>query len=138
MAAPAPYVHRLKVRYHECDAQGVVFNANWLMYFDVAMTAMFSTAFGSYQGMVEAGADVMTVEATARFKAPWRFEDELEIAWAIERLGTTSMVSAVTATRDGATLVEGREVHVFVDPATHAKLEIPPHVRERLAPYVTA
>ena len=35
---PAPFVHRLRVRYGECDAQGVVFNANYLMYFDVALT----------------------------------------------------------------------------------------------------
>jgi acyl-CoA thioester hydrolase len=133
----APYVHRLSVRYQECDAQGVVFNANWFMYFDVTITAMFGAAFGSYQGLVDSGSDVMVVEAGARFRAPAHFEDELEIAWAIERLGTTSMVSSVIASRDGTPLVEGREVHVFVDPATHAKQAIPDRVRERLAPFVS-
>ena len=32
----APFVHRLRVRFGECDPQCVVFNSNWLMYFDVA------------------------------------------------------------------------------------------------------
>jgi acyl-CoA thioesterase FadM len=32
-----PFRHRLRVRYHECDPQGVVFNANYLAYFDIAL-----------------------------------------------------------------------------------------------------
>ena len=40
--------------------------------------------------------------------------------------------------RDGELLVEGRIAHVFVDPATMAKKEIPDHVRAGLEPYATA
>ena len=32
-----PFRHRLRVRYNECDPQGVVFNANYLTYFDLTM-----------------------------------------------------------------------------------------------------
>jgi acyl-CoA thioester hydrolase len=45
---------------------------------------------------------------------------------------------AATVRRDGQLLVEGRMVHVFVDPATMAKKEIPPDVRAGLEPYATA
>jgi acyl-CoA thioester hydrolase len=48
------------------------------------------------------------------------------------------MTMAATVRRDGQLLVEGRMVHVFVDPATMAKKEIPPDVRAGLAPYATA
>src|SRR4051794_14848240 len=133
---PAPFVHRLRVRYHECDAQGIVFNATWFAFFDVTLTALCQAAFGSYTAMVRGGADVVVVDASARFLAPGRFEDELDIAMAIERLGATSMTSSFTATRDADRLVEGRVVHVFVDPATMAKQAIPPHVRDALAPWV--
>ena len=44
---PAPLRHRLRVRYGECDAQGVVFNAPYLAWFDVAMTELWRAAFGS-------------------------------------------------------------------------------------------
>jgi acyl-CoA thioester hydrolase len=48
-----PFVHTFRVRYHECDAQGIVFNANWLSYFDVTLTEWFREAFGSYEALVE-------------------------------------------------------------------------------------
>ena len=53
-----PFVHRHRVRYHECDPQGIVFNANWLTYFDVTLTEWFREAFGSY--------DALTVKLTFR------------------------------------------------------------------------
>ena len=50
---PEPFVHTFRVRYHECDAQGIVFNANWLSYFDVTLTEWFRAMFGSYGALVE-------------------------------------------------------------------------------------
>jgi acyl-CoA thioester hydrolase len=133
----APFVHRLRVRSHECDHQGIVFNANWLTYFDIALSELYGERFGSYGAMIERGADTVVVDASARFRAPGRFDDELDISLAITALGTSSMTVALTATRDGETLVEGRIVHVFVDPATMGKQPIPGWAREALAPYVT-
>ena len=134
---PEPFVHTLRVRYHECDAQGIVFNANWLTYFDVTLTEWFREAFGSYGALVEAGSDVVLAETTLTFRGSARFDDELAIDAGVERLGGTSMVALFTARRDGEALVEGRTVYVFVDPKTMGKLQIPGDVRERLAPYIT-
>jgi acyl-CoA thioester hydrolase len=131
-----PFVHTLRVRYHECDAQGIVFNANWFTFFDVTLTEWFRAAFGSYDALMEEhGVDVVLAETTGRFKGSARFDDELAIAAAVERLGTTSMVVTYTARRDGEALVEGRTVYVFVDPATMAKREIPAPVRATLEGY---
>ena len=133
---PAPFVHRLRVRYNECDAQGVVFNANWFLYFDIALTELQREAFGSYQAMVDGGADLVVAEASARFLAPGRFEDELDLAWTIVKLGNTSMTSRIDVMRDGEKLVEGQIRHVFVTPNLGSKTPIPDAVRERLAEYV--
>ena len=43
MPAPTPFTHNLRVRYSECDAQGVVFNANYLAYVDDAVDRWFAT-----------------------------------------------------------------------------------------------
>jgi acyl-CoA thioester hydrolase len=128
-----PFVHRHRVRYHECDPQGIVFNANYFTFFDVALTEWFREAFGSYGTLKERGSDIVLAETTARFHGPARFDDELEIAIAVERLGTTSMVVTFTSTG----IVEGRTVYVFVDPATMAKQPIPEWAREGLAPYLS-
>src|SRR5689334_10543454 len=102
-----PFVHRHRVRYHECDAQGIVFNANLFTFFDVTLTEWFREMFGSYDALVKAGADVVLAETTARFRAPARFDDEVAIEAGVERLGTTSMVVTFTARRGEDTLVEG-------------------------------
>ena len=134
---PEPFVHRLRVRVHEVDAQAIVFNANWFMYFDVAMNELLRSLLGSYDALVEAGADFVVREATARFHAPGRFDEELDIELPVEHVGTSSIVVTPRGVRDGVLLAEGRVVHVCVDPRTLAKREIPQAVRERLEPWVT-
>jgi acyl-CoA thioester hydrolase len=132
---PAPFLHRLRVRYHECDPQGIVFNAHHFAYFDVVLTELWRAAFGSYGAMVATGTDVHVVDASASFYAPARFDDEIDFAWTIERLGTTSITNAIEERRAGELLVRARLVHVCVDAVTHAKQPIPPAMRERLAPW---
>jgi acyl-CoA thioester hydrolase len=130
-----PFVHPLRVRYHECDPQGIVFNANHFAYFDVVLTELWRAAFGSYGAMVASGIDVQVVDASASFHAPARFDDELELGMTVARLGTTSITSEFDERRAGELLVSGRLVHVCVDAATHEKLPIPADMRERLAPW---
>jgi acyl-CoA thioester hydrolase len=132
----APFGHRLRVRYGECDAQGVVFNANYLAYMDHTMTELFRAAFGSYGAMVERGADMVVAEAQLRFLAPARFDDELDLDVAIEHLGNSSLVCRHTIRRDGELLIEGSTRHVFVDPQALTKLSIPDWGRDALAPWV--
>jgi len=133
-----PFVHRLRVRFHECDPQGVVFNAHYFAYFDVALTEMWREAFGSYGEVVDSGTDVVVVEASATFRAPARFDDELDVGLGVDRLGTTSMTMGATIHRDGELLVEGRMVHVFVDTATMAKRQIPDWLRTGLETYASS
>src|ERR1700691_409391 len=109
----APFIHRLRVRYNECDAQGHVFNANYFVYFDVTLTELWREAFGSYEAITADGLDLVVAETEARFRAAARFDDELEITLVIERLGKTSMVSAIVISRDGNVLADGRIVHIF-------------------------
>ena len=66
MAEPFRFTQR--VRYHECDPQGVVFNANYLTYFDVTMTELWRE-LGGYQAMVEAGVDMVVAEARILYRS---------------------------------------------------------------------
>jgi acyl-CoA thioester hydrolase len=130
------FVHRLRVRYNECDAQGRVFNANYFVYFDIVLTELWRAALGSYDALTNDGLDLVVAETGARFRAPARFDDELEIRLEIERLGNTSMVSAIAIIRDRELLVSGRIVHIFVRADRLAeKAPIPDHVRRILQPY---
>jgi acyl-CoA thioester hydrolase len=133
------FVHRLRVRYNECDAQGHVFNANYFVYFDVILTELWREVLGSYEALAADGLDLVVAETAARFGVPARFDDELEITLEIERLGNTSMVSAIRIARDTDTLVEGRMVHIFVRAdRLDEKAPIPDHVRRILQPFTVA
>ena len=135
---PEPFVQELRVRYGECDPQGIVFNANYLLYFDVAFTELWRAAVGPWQEMVERGVDVVVAEINVRFRAPARFDDVLELHARIERLGTSSMTTEIDIVRDGRVLVEGRLRHVCVDAATWEKTEIPAWIRDGLQPFTAA
>lgn len=131
------FSHRIRVRYAECDPQGVVFNANYFAYFDLLMTELWREAVGPYEAMVEAGADMSVVESRARFFAPARFDEELDINARVARLGNTSMSTSIEILRasDGTRVVAGEIHHVFIDPVTYTKKAIPADVRAGLEPY---
>lgn len=131
-----PFRHRIRVRYSECDAQGVVFNANYLGYFDLAITELWREAVGPYQEMVEGGIDMVVAEANVRYFSPARFDDEIDLGVEIVRLGTTAVSTRLTVERDGELLVEGLMRHVFVDVAAGGKTEMPPDIRAALTPYL--
>ena len=127
------FVHELRVRYGECDPQGIVFNANYLLYFDVAFTEYWRDRIGPWDDMAAFGVDAVVAEANVRFRAPARFDDVLALAVTTEELGTTSMTTRVDVQRDGELLVEMRLRHVFVDRETWSKTTMPDAIRERLA-----
>jgi acyl-CoA thioester hydrolase len=129
-----PFRHAQRVRYHECDPQGVVFNANYLAYFDVAMTELWRE-LGGYQAMVEAGVDMVVAEARVLYRSPLRFDDEFEAQVEITRLGETSMSADLLLARDGEACAEGELRYVFVESGGGAKAPIPEPIRSGLSRY---
>jgi acyl-CoA thioester hydrolase len=130
------YTHRLRVRYSECDQQGVVFNAHYFAYFDDVLTEVWRDVLEPYKDMVKSGVDVVVAEARARFRSPARFDEEIDLVWWVTRLGNTAMTTRIDVERDGELLVEGEMRHVFVEAGTSEKREIPDAYREKLEAYL--
>jgi acyl-CoA thioester hydrolase len=126
--------HRLRVRYNECDPQGVVFNANYLTYFDLTMGELWRE-LGGYQAMVDAGVDMVVAEATVRYLAPLRFDDEIEMVARITRLGETSMTTELVIEDGGEPAAEGELRHVFIETGGDATAPIPDRIRDGLSRY---
>jgi acyl-CoA thioester hydrolase len=131
-----PFVHELRVRYGECDPQGIVFNANYLLYFDVAFTELWREAIGPWQEMVERGVDAVVAETHLSFRAPARYDDELQLRAQIARLGTTALTTEIDVVRGEELLVAGWLRHVCVDTVTWSKTEIPEWIRSGLVRFV--
>jgi acyl-CoA thioester hydrolase len=133
-----PFRHRVRVRYSDCDLQGVLFNANHLTYFDIAITELWREAIGPYAEMIEAGFDMVVAEASVRYRAPVRFDADVEVSAEVTRLGRTAMTSRLLISEAGEVLSEGELRHVFVAAGTNRKAEIPERVREALRPYLAS
>lgn len=91
---PAKYKFKtsVRVRFAETDAQGVVYNSNYLVYFEVGRVEYLRSLFGPdfFSGR---RAFMATVgEAGCRYKAPARFDQQLDIFVRISEMYRTSYV----------------------------------------------
>jgi acyl-CoA thioester hydrolase len=85
-----------RVRYSETDMQGVVFNSNYLIYFDTAITEYIRwLEYDLLRHMEELGQDFHTVHADLDFYSPCRFDDELDVCVKVIKLGNSSLTFQV-------------------------------------------
>ncbi|KAA9154510.1 acyl-CoA thioesterase [Amycolatopsis acidicola] len=123
----------IRVRYHECDQQGIVFNAHYLAYFDMASLEFFREVFGSYENLRARGVDTVVAESNLTYRAPNRYDDDIVVEVGVEHLGRTSLILVFTIVRDGEVVTAGTNRYVFVDAESLAKAAPPDDVREKLA-----
>jgi acyl-CoA thioester hydrolase len=131
----AAFHNSIRVRYQECDMQGVVYFARYPEYYDISLTEMFREALGSYQAMVDAGTDIVVAEQSLRYRSSARFDDVIDVEITIDKLGETSMQSSYRIRRGDELIVDGALRHVFIDVPTKAKRPIPDDIRAALAGY---
>ncbi len=129
----APYRHRMRVRYGECDPQGVVYFARYPFYFDVAVTELWRDRIGPYDAMVQQGADMVVAEMSVRYRSSAFFDDEIDVVVESVALGQTSLTFEWRIVRGDELLVEGTLRQVCIDPATKRKRPMPDDVRAGLS-----
>ncbi len=129
------FTHTIKVRYAEVDAQGVVFNAHYLTYFDDAMTRFLEhLGYDPKETFSEGGDfDVMLVRSELEWQGSAGFEDDLAIEVVPTRFGTSSFDLTFTARVDGAPVATAVTTYVSVVPGEKRSTPIPDHVRGALA-----
>lgn len=70
---------KVRVRYSETDAMGVVYYGNYLTWFEVGRTEWLRSIGHSYRGLEEKGFNLPVVEAHCEYKAPAHYDDEIII-----------------------------------------------------------
>jgi acyl-CoA thioester hydrolase len=113
---------RVRVRYAETDQMGVVYHANYLIWFEVGRAEHMRSLGLDYKTMErEEGCGIAVVEANARYKAPARYDDELIIRTRIAQVRGSVLRFAYLIYRaeaegaDHQLLCEGSTTHVVVD-----------------------
>ena len=127
-----PFRYYTRVRYQDCDAQNVVFNARYGDYVDLAVTEFLRAAFPG-RDPFDGSLEIQVVRQLIEWTAPARFNNVLEIAVRTTRLGTTSITIGfelrIAGTRD--TIVTAELVYVVVDAQTWKKRPLTGEERAR-------
>lgn len=107
----------VRVRYAETDQMGVVYYANYFVWFEVARTDLLRTLGWSYREMEAAGVVLPVIEAECRYRRPARYDDEMEIRTEARVTSPVRMEFHYEVTVKGHTAIvaSGRTAHAALD-----------------------
>ena len=106
---------RIRVRYSETDQMGIVYHANYLVWFEVGRTELFRELGLPYTILEEQGLGLTVIEAGCRYRKPAHYDDELIIITEINRLSSRAARFSYYVYREETLLAEGKTMHIFVN-----------------------
>ena len=126
--------HDIRVRFADTDLQGIVFNANYLTYYDVAWTEYFRAAGYEWKDLLALGVDTVLARTSMEFRSPARFDEILEVHTRIAKIGTTSLTFEFEIYPQGDDRLIGSAVslYVCVDPKTLKSTPVPEILQKRI------
>ena len=109
---------RLRVRYAETDQMGVVYHANYFVWFEVGRVELLRQMGFSYRDMEQSdGCFIAVVDARCRYKAPARYDDEIIVRTHLKNVRESLVHFGYELVRasDGLLLAEGETTHIVTD-----------------------
>jgi acyl-CoA thioester hydrolase len=125
---------RVRVRYAETDKMGVVYYANYFVWFEIGRTDLLRSLGWSYREMEAAGVSLPVIEAHCEYLRSAKYDDELEIRTEGRMLSPVRMrfEYAIHRIEDRTMTASGHTVHAALDP-TGRPCRLPQRVREAFA-----
>ncbi len=125
----------INVRYAETDQMGVVYHANYLVWFELGRTEICKAKGFSYREMEQNDDALMVVaEIYCRYKSPAFYDDKLIVRTKVEevRSRTVRFVYEIFRPADNVLLIEGESMHIFTDKNKRVRT-LPEKYRELLS-----
>ena len=128
------FMHRLRVRWAEVDRQDVVFNANYFLYFDVAVAEYWrAIGFRYPQDIVEKfGTDIYAVKASAEYHGSATYDQMLDVGCRVGSIGRSSMRFLLGVWRGEEHITSGELVYVNADLKTKKSAPWPDALRQAI------
>lgn len=130
------FFHPFRIRYSEIDGQGVLFNAHYLTFYDTAITEYFRALdYDQYADAKKTGTDFHVVKALVEYKAPIRFDAEIDVGARAARIGNSSLTFDLAIFPKGGDelLATGEIVWVNTNQTSHRPVPVPPELRALIA-----
>ena len=129
---------RIRVRWAECDAQGIVFNGAYFTYLEIALAAYFrNLGIALYNPEGRRHFDTATVKATLEYIAPARADDVIDVYWRVERIGNSSITtrSEIRDSLSGKLVLKAEVIHVDFDSDAGKSRPVPSDMRRLIETY---
>lgn len=127
----ARFQHTFRVRYSETDAQAIVHNSQYLVYFEVGRVEYLRAAGYGYDEMVSHGMEFVLVSSHIDYRYPARFDEKLIISVAIDWIKTSSFkfIYTITETTSDKRIAEGYTIHATLDGESMKPIPLPEDIR---------
>jgi len=123
----------IRVRFAETDAQGIVHNSNYLVWFEVARVEYLERFAGGYQRLRDLGIEALVLESYVRYLQPGKFDDRLVVhARCVDVRGARFRYEYMVE-RAGIVIAEGWTLHATVDATTLRPTRVPAWLIEAIA-----
>src|SRR5688572_13703166 len=134
MTTKSPQTIDIRVRYAETDKMGVVYHANYFMWFEIGRCELLRTVGRSYRDLEATGIGLPVIEAHCEYRSPARYDDELQVRTTGKMLSPARLefVYEIRRPSDGTVNAIGRTVHAAVD-ITGRPCRLPDYIQELLA-----
>jgi len=110
-------ISRVRVRYAETDRMGVVYYANYFVWFEVGRTDLLRDGGWSYREMEVDGFSLPVIDAQCAYLASAKYDDDIEVRTVGTMVSPVRVKFAYEVVRaaDGAILATGSTVHATLD-----------------------
>jgi acyl-CoA thioester hydrolase len=123
----------IRVRFAETDAQGIVHNSNYFVWFEVARVAYLEEYTGGYQRLRDLGIEAVVLETHIRYLEPARFDDRLVVHARCLDVRGARFRYEYAIERDGRLIADGWTAHATVDGKTMRPTRVPSWLQEAIA-----
>ena len=138
-AAVPPFVEsRTRVRYAETDQMAIAHHANYIIWFEIGRTDLCRAAGFPYKQIEERGLILVVTEVVCRYRAPYRYDDEVVIRTSIAEAASRMMKFGYELWNGaGARLhATGSSSHVWVDRETRRPVTADEEVMRAFGPWL--
>src|ERR687887_1353822 len=122
---PYPFTTEVSVRFAETDAQGIVHNSVYLVWFELARVEYLARFAGGYQALRDQGIEALVLEANVRYLVPARFADTVRIHASCGDVRGARFRYEYLVERDGERIADGTTRHATVDARTLRPTRVP-------------
>jgi len=127
--------HKLMVRYAETDQMGIVYYANYLVWFEAARTDFLKSIGIPYRELEKSGIFLPVAEAFCKYLSPAYYEDEITVETYLSKIGNASIEISYKVKREDKVIATGYTKHACTN--KEGKIQrIPENIKEKLKKYL--